>query len=108
MRRPNDAEPRLEIAANRTVERAGEIWSGSSPLPAMIESIRCCAADADVSSEGQQRGLRVFDANGFIQKAIAPTGEVPTLRPGANRIAFQCETCGPARITVIAHGKPLH
>jgi hypothetical protein len=50
---------------------------------------------------------RVFDANGFTKAEVAPTGGIPALRQGRNRIALVGRGA-PAKVTISTRGEPLN
>jgi hypothetical protein len=50
---------------------------------------------------------RVFDANGFVQQTLRPPGTSPLIHLGHNSIEFQCDRCGPVKVTLAGHGDPL-
>ena len=54
---------------------------------------------------------RVYDERGSLVRRLEPQGDVPTLSPGENRLAFACEGTegfrSRAEITVAACGPPL-
>jgi hypothetical protein len=50
---------------------------------------------------------RVFDADGFTKAEVVPSGTVPALRHGANRIVFLGEAGRPAKVTFSTRGEPL-
>jgi len=51
---------------------------------------------------------RVLNENGFQQQSAKPEGPTtPIVRKGVNEIRFQCEGCGPVKVTIATHGEPL-
>jgi hypothetical protein len=50
---------------------------------------------------------RVFDANGFEQSVVRPRLRTQVIRKGVNEISFQCDGCGPVKVTLATHGEPL-
>ena len=54
---------------------------------------------------------KLYDPQGKVIRTVTPSGDVPSLRPGANRVVFTCDhSTGPnprAKVTIITHGDPL-
>jgi len=54
---------------------------------------------------------KLYGPQGKLIRAVTPSGEVPSLQPGANRVTFDCDhSAGPsprAQVTIITRGEKL-